>query len=461
MTEPAPTPQAGRRAALPGRTRRLGPLDLLAVLIPLVTVGTLLLVRPVSDDATSRPPAEVALTRTTLVCPAALPGAGTVAVASATGERGEVEMRQPAEDTLTLDGTVRDATRRPVVLQAEGTLAAGLVAGRYGDGAATSCDLPSPEQWFTGVGASAEHASVLEVTNPDRGPAVADVTVLGPDGPVDVPAMRGVTVPGGRTVRFDLAQVVPDRADLSLRVVVSRGRLGVHVVDQVDELGAGPSSSDWLPPQAAPATTSYLVGLGGKPGDRVLAVANPGDDEVRVALRVVTKGSEFTPSGLEELTVPPGSTSTVDLTGVLRGKAARGAIGLRLEASQPVTAALRTLASGDLSLAVGATPFEDRAALTLPSGPARLVLAGAEEAGVVTYTLRDRRGREVARERVAVGPGVSPRVRLTSGATQLDLVVERTTVVAAVEVGPPGLAVLPLSPLRLQGLVADVRPALR
>ena len=172
------------------------------------------------------------------------------------------------------------------------------------------------------------------------------MTVLGPDGPVDVPAMRGVTVPGGRTVRFDLAAVVPDRADLSLRVVVSRGRLGAHVVDLVDELGGGVRSRDWLPPQAAPATTSYLVGLGGKQGDRVLAVANPGDDEVRVTLRVVTKESEFTPAGLEELTVPPGGTTSVDLSRVLGSRAARGAIGLRLDSSLPVTASMRTLASG-------------------------------------------------------------------------------------------------------------------
>jgi hypothetical protein len=459
MTDSTPGP--GRRSALPGRTRRFGPLDVLAVLIPLVTVGALALVRPVVDDTSSRPPAQVALTRTTLVCPAALPGAGTVSVASATGQRGDVSVRQPAEDTLPLDGTAREATSRPVVLQAEGELAAGLVAGRSGDGAATSCDAPSPEQWFTGVGASAEHGSVLELTNPDRGPAVADVTVLGPDGPVDVPAMRGVTVPGGRTVRFDLPEVVPDRADLSLRVVVSRGRLGAHVVDLVDELGRGPRSRDWLPPQAAPATTSYLLGLGGKPGDRVLAVANPGTDEVRVALKVVTKESEFTPTGLEEVRVPPGATGTVDLTGVLRSKAARGAIGLRLDSSLPVTASLRTLASGDLSHAVATAALTRRAALTLPRGPVRLVLAGAGTAGVVTYTLRDEQGREVARERVRVGPAVSPRIKLAAGAAQLDVVVERTTVVAALEVGPPGLAVVPLTDLRLEGLVADVRPALR
>ena len=43
----------------------------------------------------------------------------------------------------------------------------------------------------------------------------------------------------------------------------------------------------------------------------------------------------------------------------------------------------------------------------------------------------------------------------------VDLMVERSGVVAALEVGPPGLAVLPLPELVLDGRVPDVRPALR
>ena len=107
------TSRPGRRAAPSGPARRVGPLDVLAIVIPLLTVGAISLVSPVVDDATTRPPAEVSLTRTTLVCPAALPGAGTVSVASATGGSGEVTTRLPAEDTLTLDGTARVATGRP------------------------------------------------------------------------------------------------------------------------------------------------------------------------------------------------------------------------------------------------------------------------------------------------------------------------------------------------------------
>ncbi len=315
-------------------------------------MGAISLVAPVVDDTATRPPAEVPLTRTTLVCPAALPGAGTVSVASATGGSGEVTTRLPAEDTLALDGTARVATGRPVVLQADGDLAAGLVARPVRRGRR---DVVRP----------AQPGAVVH-----RGRRLGRAR-LGPRARQPRPRAGGrrrdrarSRRPGRRPrdarrhrARGTHAALRPRRrrarpVDLSLHVVVSRGRLGAHVVDLVDELGRGARSRDWLPPQAAPATTSYLVGLGGKPGDRVLAVANPGDDEVRVALRVVTQESEFTPSRLDEITVPPGATTSVDLTGVLQSNAARGAIGLRLDSTLPVTASLRTLASGDLSHAV-------------------------------------------------------------------------------------------------------------
>ena len=332
------------RRSLP--VRRLGPLEILAILVPLLTVAALALVRPIGDADSTRPPTDVPLTRATLVCPPALPGTGTVALANADGTTGDVITRIPAEETVSLDGTVRTGIKKALVAQAEGELAAGFLGVRYGDAAAVSCAVPRAEQWFTGVGAAPEHSSTLELVNPDGGPAVADVTVLGPSGPVDVPALRGVTVPGGRTMRFELADIVPTRDDLALHVVVSRGRLGVDVVDQVDELGRGARSRDWLPSQGEAGTAAYLLGLGGKTGDRTLVLANPGSNEARVQLKVITKESEFAPADADEIRVAPGSTETVDLTELMEGRSARGALGLRLDATQPVTASLRTVAGG-------------------------------------------------------------------------------------------------------------------
>lgn len=458
MTDHA-TP-AGRRSS--GRLRtRFGPIELVAVIVPLLTVAALALVRPIDDPATTHPPTDVPLARATLVCPTALPGTGTIALANADGTTGEVTTRLPVEGTVDLDATSRQGLKPALVAQAADELAAGFVGVRYGETAAVACGTPQPEQWFTGVGAGPEHSSVLELVNPDGGPAVADVTVLGPDGPLDVPALRGVTVPGGRTMRFDLADIVPNRDELALQVLVSRGRLGVSVVDQVDELGRGPSSRDWLASQAEPGTTAHLLGLGGKPGDRTLVLANPGASEARVALEVVTKESEFAPADAEEIRVAPRSTETIDVTDLLQGRAARGALGLRLDATQPVTASLRTVAGGDLFHAVAGDRITDRAALAMPRGPSRLVLAGADGVGVATYVVLDESGKEIARERVELTPGEASRIKLPREGAVLDLVVERSGAVAALEVGPPGLAVVPLRGLVVEGRVPDVRPALR
>lgn len=463
MSDPT-GPARGRRSApaVRGALRgRIGPLEILAVLVPLLTVAALATVQPIDEPSTTHPPTDVPLTRATLVCPTALPGTGTVALANADGATGDVSTRLPVEDTVALDGTTRTGLKRALVAGAEGELAAGFLGVRYGDAAAVACGAPQPEQWFTGVGAAPEHSSTLEVVNPDGGPAVADVTVLGPDGPLEVPALRGVTVPGGRTLRFELADVVPTRDELALHVLVSRGRLGVNVVDQVDKLGRGARSRDWLPSQSEAGTSAYLLGLGGKPGDRTLVLANPGDSEARVKLRVITKESEFAPADADEIRVAPGSTETVDLTELLQSRAAQGALGVRLDSTLPVTAALRTVAGGDLSHAVAGVRVEARAALAMPRGPSRLVLSGADGVGVATYVVTDEDGEEIARERVELTPGVASRLKLPREGAVVDLMVERSGVVAALEVGPPGLAVLPLPELVLDGRVPDVRPALR
>ena len=57
--------------------------------------------------------------------------------------------------------------------------------------AALDCPRPRRETWFTGVGGGAEHTSVIELVNPDDGPAVADITVLGRAGPLDAADLRG------------------------------------------------------------------------------------------------------------------------------------------------------------------------------------------------------------------------------------------------------------------------------
>ena len=308
-----------------------------------------------------------------------------------------------------------------------------------------------------------EHTSTLTLVNPDKGPAVADVTLWDGSGLVDVPALRGVRVPGSRSVSFDLAEVAPNRDALAAQVLVSRGRLAASVVDVLDPVGTDPAVREWLPAQDAPAETSYVVGVQAAAADRTLTLANPGDSEVRVALRLVSGESEFAPSGVEEVTLAPATVTEVDLAGVLRGPTAEGVQALRLDATGPVTAALRTRTASDLAFSVAGPVVEGDTAVALPAGSKRVVVAGAEalrRPGAAGVGRRRRAGgaraprRGRARHR---GPASGCPTRRCWPSSR----VERTGAVVSVEVDDRGLSVLPLSALVTTGQVPDVRPAQR
>jgi hypothetical protein len=464
MAEPTPAAGGGRRRVVDGSRSRPSPLTILAVVIPLLTVAALAVVRPADEAPTTSAPADAPLDRATAVCPPRLPGADEVRLGSSGLASGELALRVGREEdaeTLT-DGVAARTERQYVVVGASGELAPGLVVSRSGAGSALGCDSPAPERWFTGVGASAEHASTLTLVNPDKGPAVADVTVWDGSGVVDVPALRGVRVPGGRSTSFDLATVAPNRDALAVRVAVTRGRLASSVVDVVDPVGRDAPVREWLPAQSAPAATSYVAGVGTSAADRVLTLANPGDSEVRVALKLASEESEFTPSGVEEVTIAPGSVREVDLSGVLRGSALQGVQALRLEATGPVTASLRTRTATDLALSVAGPTVTGEAAVALPDGSKRLVIVGADAPGVVTLRAWDADGDPVVRERrVEIDPATASRLRLPDEAVLAVVGVERTGVVAALEVDDRGLSVLPLSQLETSSQVPEVGPAQR
>ena len=461
-------PSGRRRAAAASSGGRPSPLTLLALLIPVLTVAALALVRPADVPVSTHAPPEVDLDRATAVCPARLPGADDVALGNTARASGDLAVRVDGEDTAEAltDGVGTLDERGEVVVSAQDDLAPGLVVTRAGSGSATVCTQPAPEQWFTGVGAAAEHASTLTLINPDRGPAVADVTVYDGSGVVDVPALRGLRVPGGRSATFALADVVPSRDALALRVSVSRGRLGASVVDVVDPVGRPRPVRGWLPAQTEPSESSYVVGVGTIPASsvagRVLTVANPGDSEVRVELKLVGLDSEFAPAGVEELRLAPESVQEIDLSRVLRGRVAEDVQAVRLDATGPITATLRMQVSDDLALAVAGPRVDSEAGVALPAGAKRIVVAGATAPGVVVLQVWDADGEEVVSERrVEIEPATATRIRVPDDAAMALVRLGRTSAVVSVEVVDQGLSVLPLDQLVTTGLLPDVRPAQR
>jgi hypothetical protein len=453
--------------------RRIGADVVLAMALPVVCVPALLLLSPDRAQPDGAPPVETPLTSAIVACPGAVAGTGTdevgvTTLGAAPGSpiAGDVEVGL-GDDS----GPLRVRTGRvsaaqagtgPLVVTGAGDLAAGLVAARSQSAplSAVGCAPPEADQWFTGAGADATHDSVIELVNPNAGPAIADITVRSPAGILDVPALRGVSVPGHSSQQLDLGQLVPRRGELSLEVHTGRGRLAVHVLDSYDELGAGTRTEDWLPGQVEPTTDAVLLGLAGGAGHRTLVLANPGPDEVQVAIEVVTPTSVFAPAGIDPVRVAPDTTEAVSLDDVLRQAAEDGATGLRIEATGPVTTALRQVIGGDLSLLAPAPSVDATAAAVLPAGQKRLLLGGPDAVGVATVTAYARNGRELVTQRVELAPDTGADVALPDAAALVTLAPERTSIRAAVLVSGTGTAVVPLRPLVLTGLLPDVRPGL-
>ncbi len=411
----------GRRSA--SRGGGLNPTAVLALLLPALTVGALFLVRPADLSAEPRPPETTTLSSSVAGCPSPSGGASSVSVA--TGQEavsGEIQLRTGEKEKQVRVRPQRVSRVAGVtgsaVAAVTGRLAPGLLAARFGDGpaAAIGCPAPLPETWFTGVGAAAEHASVLELVNPDKGAAIADITVYGDKGEIPEPSLRGVTVSGGQSKRIDLSEAIPRRGELTVQVVVSRGRLATSVLDELRPIGAGKPSSDWLPGQPQPRPRQLLLGLAPGAGDDTLLVTNPGEDEARVEVKIVTEDAAFTPQGLKELRVPPGAVASLPLTKVVRQQIRDGALGLRVESTAPVTASLRSTIGGDLSFAAPVAPSDTPMSALVPAGDASVVLADADAVGVATVTAWSEAGKELVTKRVELKRGTGGKVDLPRGA---------------------------------------------
>ncbi len=435
------------------------------VLLPLLTVLAALLVhtdRAVPDEVA---PTLSPLTRSTLICP---PGGPDLSVATVSGATGEVTVRAD-EDEAELDlepdrATSLELDRRAAVITGRDDLAPGLVANRYDrPWASTDCRPPVVDQWFTGVGAGAKHQSTLQLVNPDSGRAVVDVVVLGRRGEVDVPALRGLAVSGGATRRFDLAEIVPRRDDLALHVTTLRGRISASVRDSFQELGRGQGGTDELASQDEPSTSNLLLGIPAGKGQRKLVIANPGDDEGRATIKLVTADSVFAPADSKDVVLPPRSVVRVGLTPALnklgKGDGAR-AFGVQVDSTVEATVGLVMFVEGDLAEGVATPPLGGAATVVLPKADKELVLGGATSQGVVTVSLWDKKGASLDSERVEVTGDRGYVVDLPRKARLMTVLPERTTISGVVLLTGDGAALVRLREPVLTGLEPYVRPGL-
>lgn len=291
-------------------------------------------------------------------------------ISSASGS-GRVDVVDPAGDATLASGETRGtvfsatiggpghATSADAV--AEGALAPGLqaaetvvgVAGApaHGKTAATPptgssstawCLAPRADWWFTGADTSVDSTSTLVLTNPGPSVAVVALDLYGAHGRVRALGAEAIALAPHTRREYDLARWAPGQAALSVHAAVSRGAVTAAVLVQ-RVAGATPAGSDWLPPSAAPGRTVVVgAGLAGRV-DQTLLLANPGDRQQVVTVRVLSATGAFTSTGLPPVQVPPGTVVTRSLASVT----AHGADALELSAHGLVTGAVESrLTSG-------------------------------------------------------------------------------------------------------------------
>lgn len=418
QTSQSPRPPARRRVRTEG-FRAAGAPGLTALMVVALTAGMLALAGT-TPKGVGTPVGEIAqvdLEQRIFVCDAGL-DASTV-------RRGSTVAGPEAAPT----------GEKPFVLDVGRARAETAYAAQQASTRLWSAWLPCPEPrarwWFTGAGASVVHDTKLIVTNPRPGAAIVDLDVFGADGPVDAPGLHGQTIPGGENATFDLARVAPAAGDLAIRVIAKRGLVTVAATDTYSPGSIGKSVREWLPATAQPATSTTLTGMPTRVDAAALVVANPGDQEAIVKVQVIGTRGTFAPKGIEPVTIGPESVATMPLSSVFDGTA----LAIKVTSEQPVAASLRVNESGDIAYATGVGPIRDTTAVAVPGGGrGQLVLSSIGEAGLVTVTGYDARGKQVLRKKVAVAAQTSVAVVLSTKVTALRLEAAAPTTVGGLVV---------------------------
>ncbi len=236
----------------------------------------------------------------------------------------------------------------PLVARGTGASAPGLAVGMLTRStvdamrglAGTGCAVPGTDFWFVGSGAVVGQRGRVYLTNPEPAPAVADITLYGPEGPIDAPAGRGVPIAAGTQEVRLLDALAPGTTRFAVHVHVRSGRVAAAVRDQQLD-GLTPRGADWVPPAAPPALRQVVPGVVAGAGERLLQVVSPGASDAIVKLRLITESGSFAPVGLDVLEVPAGSVAEVDLAKYTDA----AAVAVSLDSDVPVTAGVAARAT--------------------------------------------------------------------------------------------------------------------
>ncbi|GEK81020.1 DUF5719 family protein [Agrococcus baldri] len=243
--------------------------------------------------------------------------------------------------------------------------------------AASECAETSLDQWLVGGSTRTGRQTVLTVANAAEVGASVDITVYGPEGPIESVGSTGIAVAPGTEEVLDLAALAPGVADAVVRVTSVGAPVAAHL-QQITTRGLERGGFETIDP--VPALTRAVLpgvavteptGLETQPDyddiAPVLRLLSPEGGDVRVVFRAadgstiesegVLEAGRVTDFALEELPV--------------------GTHAITVESDAPIVAGARTLATSseglDFDWIAGGQARSGTSAIAVPPGPGATV----------------------------------------------------------------------------------------
>jgi hypothetical protein len=442
-----------------------------AVAFPVIAVLLVVLAAAVprgSDADERRLPTSVDVTQSSYACPAG--PVITVAagqVAAGTSATADVLPSRAADRGLDDAGSWRTAVldAQGVVIdqQGRGSGAVGYFAGtapKSGGGGLVvgSCAGVVDDAWLMGLGSGNGHFSTLILTNLADTPAAVDLSLWGPQGPIEAVDADGIVVEAHSVRRIRLDSLAAGESEVAVHLQRRRGSVSAVVNDTST---AAPKGTEPISAAQAPRRRQVIGGLVGGAAGRTLLVLNPGRSTTRVEVEVIGKDGTFTPTGLEQVTVKARTVQAITVP----ASAGAGEQALRLTSDHPVSATVRMApTAADYAYAEASDALTGPAVVPVALGAvdavSQLVLTAPGAAASVEVQRFDASMKPVGATTVAIAAGTTTAARPElAGAAYLVLRPHGRVVAAATYTKGDTLSSLALSAAPVSARAPQVRPA--
>lgn len=188
-------------------------------------------------------------------------------------------------------------------------------SGRYRGLLSVGCESPATNWWFVGADGRVGYSDGLILSNPASTTADVAVSLYTAKGVDSPPHLGSFPVPAHSRVILYLASVAPDIATIAIHVHAQSGAVEAALIDRRTS-ALKSDGGDFIPPTRAPAKAGVISGYDRGDGPRKLELANPGDVDATVNLKLITKAGTFVPAGANQIVVKAQHTRIVDLTKV-------------------------------------------------------------------------------------------------------------------------------------------------